>query len=306
MRALSPTLSRKRERGNSTPVLDSGAGGGSLSCAAGEGRGGVFFRRSEAGYNLVILMVSLTLLNIALAMALPKWSNLIRREREEELISRGFQYAEAIRIFQNRFQRLPVRLQELVEVEPRSIRRLWKDPMTEDGKWVLIPPGGQGQPLTPQPTDPNQPPEQQPPDGRDEPDDDEEIDPDTGIGEKKGTVQVGPFSGVHSRSSKESILVFNGRTRYDEWHFTVEMIMMLIGGGGQGPPGAPPQNVVGVDYMRIPNLSTRWLGRPVPAFLSPTQDGQMPDGSLPGQVPGQMPDPPGGRRNRPNPRGGLR
>jgi len=67
-------------------------------------------KASEAGYNLVILMVTMTLLNIALAIALPKWSHVIRREREEELISRGFQYAEAIRIFQNRFQRLPVRL----------------------------------------------------------------------------------------------------------------------------------------------------------------------------------------------------
>lgn len=241
-------------------------------------------KASEAGYNLVILMVTMTLLNIALAIALPKWSHVIRRDKEEELISRGFQYAEAIRIFQNRFQRLPVRIQELVEVEPRSIRKLWKDPMTDDGKWVLIPPGGQGQPLTPQPG----PDGQQPGDDSDgrggQQDDDEEIDPDTGIGQKKGTVQVGPFTGVHSRSSKESILIFNGRTRYDEWHFTLEMLQAMIGGGGQ--PGQPPQNVVGVDYMRIPNLSTRWLGRPLPAFLTQQpQDGQMPDGrtGLPGQ-----------------------
>ena len=79
-------------------------------------------RRSEAGYNLVILMMTLTVLNILMAAALPKWSHVIRREREEELISRGWQYAEAIRIFQNRFQRLPVRVEELMEVEPRSIR----------------------------------------------------------------------------------------------------------------------------------------------------------------------------------------
>jgi type II secretory pathway pseudopilin PulG len=239
-------------------------------------------RSSEAGYNLVILMVAMTLLNIALAIALPKWSHVIRREREEELISRGFQYAEAIRIFQNRFQRLPVRLQELVEVEPRSIRKLWKDPMTEDGKWVLIPPGGQGQPLTPQPTGPDGQPlprdEEEVPDGP--PDDDEEIDPDTGIGEKKGTVQVGPFTGVHSRSGKESILVFNGRTRYDEWHFTLEMIQALLGGRpDQAPPGGA---IAGGDPTRIPNLSTRWLGRPVPAFLQPAQGGMPQDGQTPG------------------------
>src|SRR5688572_22661547 len=104
-------------------------------------------------------------------------------------------------MFQNRHQRLPVRIQELAEVEPRSIRKLWKDPMTEDGNWVLIPPGGQGQPPTPQPIGPDgrplPPPEEQEPDGEpQEPDDDLEIDPGTGIGQKKGLQQVGPFTGV--------------------------------------------------------------------------------------------------------------
>jgi len=248
-------------------------------------------RASEAGYNLVILMVTLTLLNIALAIALPKWSHVIRREREEELISRGFQYAEAIRIFQNRFQRLPIRIEELIEVEPRSIRKLWKDPMTDDGKWVLIPAGGDGQPLTPQ-TGPNGQPlpgtGQEDPEGR-QPDDDEEIDP-AGIGEKKGIVQVGPFTGVHSRSGKESILIFNGRTRYDEWKFTLEMIQALLGMGTRPDQVPPGGNMVGGDPTRVPNLSTRWLGRPLPAFLTPQNgqmpgDGQMPDGRTPQNPP---------------------
>lgn len=244
-------------------------------------------KRSEAGYNLVILMVTMTLLNIALAIALPKWSHVIRREREEELISRGWQYAEAIRIFQNRFQRLPVRLQELSEVEPRSIRKLWKDPMTEDGNWVMIRGDQGGQTLTPQPTGPDGQPlpgggqQEEPDDAPQEPDDDLEIDPDTGIGQKKGLQQVGPFTGVHSRSGKESILIFNGRTRYDEWHFTLEMLQGVAGQGQQAPPGGG--NIVGGDPTRLPNLSTRWLGRPLPAFLTPPnqmtpQDGQMPDG----------------------------
>ena len=255
---------------------------------------------SEAGYNLVILMVAMTLLNIALAIALPKWSHVIRREKEEELISRGWQYAEAIRIFQNRFQRLPVRLEELTEVEPRSIRKLWKDPMTDDGRWVLIPPGGgpQGQPLTPKPGGEQQPGEdQEDPDGRPpEPDDDMEIDPDTGIGEKKGVQQVGPFTGVHSRSGKESILVFNGRTRYDEWHFTLEMIQAMLSGQGTGGgfmPPPPTGNVLG-DAARIPNMSTRWLGRPLPEFLTPP-GGIGPDGQLPG---GDASGGPSGGKNR--------
>jgi len=280
-RTLSPTLSRKRERGNAALFAASGAGGGSLSCAAGEGRGGVFFHRSEAGYNLVILMVAITVLNILLALALPKWSHVIRREREEELISRGWQYAEAIRIFRNRFQRPPVRIGELIELEPRSIRKLWKDPMTEDGKWALIPEGGQGQPGGP-PTDPNGR-EGQPPKPDEENDPSEEIDDDTGIGEKKGIFQLGPFAGVHSRSSKESILIFYGHNRYDEWHFMADMLMQ----GGHPGPGGDPTNVL--------QLSTRWLGRPLPPFL------QIPPGGLPGPNSGL-----GGQKRPPNPTGSRR
>lgn len=264
-----------------------------------EERPAVRHKPSEAGYNLVFLMVMLTLLNIALAVALPKWSQVIRREREEELISRGWQYAEAIRIFQIRFQRLPVRLEELAEVEPRSIRKLWKDPMTDEGRWVLIPPG-QGPRLTPQPETPDgRTPgdDEEPGDGDGEDDAGEEVDPGTGIGEKKGIVQVGPFIGVHSRSSKESILVFNGRTRYDQWHFTVDMLREQ---GGQQIGGDPTGGMGGGGgWVK----STRWIGRPLPAFLqlpqgSQPQDGQLPGGTTPGKN-NRNPRNPGPRRGAP-------
>src|SRR4051794_21644118 len=95
-------------------------------------------RSGEEGYNMVMLIVALTLLNIALAAMLPLMSTAIQREKEEELVFRGFQYAEAIRIFKIRFQRYPNKLEELLEVKPRCIRQLWKDPMTKDGKWGLL------------------------------------------------------------------------------------------------------------------------------------------------------------------------
>ena len=83
--------------------------------------------------------MAITVLNIMVAAVLPLWSTEIRRDKEEELIFRGLQYAEAIRVFQIRFQRLPDQASKsCVEVKPRCIRQLWKDPMTEDGKWGLI------------------------------------------------------------------------------------------------------------------------------------------------------------------------
>jgi type II secretory pathway pseudopilin PulG len=243
-------------------------------------------RRGEAGYNLVILMMTLTVLNIMMAAALPKWSHVIRRDREEELISRGFQYAEAVRIFQNRFQRLPIRPEELIEVEPRSIRKLWKDPMTEDGVWVLIPPGNGGPVLTPQPEGPDgQKPDDPNGRGGDSGEPSEEIPDGTGIGGKKGPVQVGPFTGVRSRSSKESILIFNGHDHYDQWTFTVEMLIQGSG-NNQMPPGGGAGNPAQGGGLQ---LSTRWLGRPLPAFLQAPQVNMPQDGQLPGGQPGQKP-----------------
>ena len=232
-------------------------------------------RRGQAGYNLVMLMVLLTILNIMVAASLPSWSSVIRRDREEELISRGFQYAEAIRIFQNRFQRPPVRMEELIEVEPRSIRRLWKDPMTDHGKWALIPLQGPSAPIQVQPG--AQPGEEdgqgRPGDGGEEDGDGEGDEEEGTFGAPKKEVQIGPFKGVHSRSGKTSILIFNGRERYDEWHFTVEL---LTGGGPMPPPeqGIAPPPTGGGGGMQ---LRSRWIGRPLPQFLQPAQPTGLPD-----------------------------
>ncbi|HSK81501.1 MAG TPA: hypothetical protein VLQ45_33915 [Thermoanaerobaculia bacterium] len=241
-------------------------------------------RSREAGYNLVMLMVAITLLNIAVAISLPAWSQAIRREKEEELIFRGFQYAEAIRVFQMRYQRFPSRLEELIEVKPRCIRQLWKDPMTEGGKWGLIF-QGQQTPLTPQ--TPGNDDGRQDPDGRRggrpgkpaDPDDGGDDDGSAFGGPRKGDqVAVGPIIGVYSKSGKASIMTFFGRERYDEWRFTVDLFHQA---------GGPPPNQQGVAPRgQGLQLSTRWLGRPLPAFLSAPgmdprgpQGGTMPDGS---------------------------
>ena len=60
--------------------------------------------QGEGGYNMVILIVAITVLNIVVAAMLPLMSTQIQREKEEELVFRGFQYAEAIRIYHARFQ----------------------------------------------------------------------------------------------------------------------------------------------------------------------------------------------------------
>lgn len=82
------------------------------------GRGG--------GYTLVALLVGMTVASILIAAVLPLASAQAQREKEAELIFRGLQYAEGIRVFRRRFGRYPNSLTELLEVKPRSVRRLWK------------------------------------------------------------------------------------------------------------------------------------------------------------------------------------
>jgi type II secretory pathway pseudopilin PulG len=245
----------------------------------------------EAGYNLVMLVVAVTVMNIMIAAVLPLWSQAIRREKEEELVFRGFQYAEAIRVFHVKYQRYPNKLEELMEVKPRSIRQLWKDPMTEDGKWGLIFQNDpRGTPLNPQPPgqDPNVPNEGGQPGGEqggETPDGRPQLTP-----PRKGeTVQIGPIIGVYSKSSKKSVLILFGRERYDEWRFTEDQVVPQR---QQISPGLANPNPTA-----LANMSTRWTGRPM-RFVN-----QIPGGSGPG---GQQPglNPSGENPGGPNPQGG--
>lgn len=250
-------------------------------------------RRGEEGYNLVLLMVLVTVLNILVAAALPYWTGLAQREKEEELIFRGLQYAEAIRVFQGRFGRPPMRLQELMEVEPRSIRQMWEDPMTGEAKWGLIfanagVPSNTNQP----PPDNELVPRQPEPDSRITSDDED-------------TRTTGPIVGVYSLAEGDAMKVFNGKERYSEWHFTVDLLLQAMGmGQQQGNPQQtdpnPPRN--GDDNRSDrqqpdnrglgnpmptgpPDLSSRWIGRPWPPQIEAQMNpaGQLQGGGMPGQ-----------------------
>jgi type II secretory pathway pseudopilin PulG len=237
-------------------------------------------RGGEAGYNMVMLIVALTILNIMLAAMMPLMSTEIQREKEEELIFRGWQYAEAIRVFHMRFQRYPNKLEELIEIKPRCIRQLWKDPMAKDGKWGIIF-QGQGVPLQVQnPQDPEgrQSPQVNPqdPEGPAGGQNGQKGGQDQGTGgtPKPGdVVAVGPIVGVYSKSAKPSHLVFYGHERYDEWRFTADLLTT-----GQGTSPYP-----GGDRPINAPISTRWLGRPM--YLV-GQQGMPQNGTLPGQTPG--------------------
>src|SRR6266699_875988 len=90
-------------------------------------------RRSESGYVLLILLLAVAFLSIAALTAVEDIHNQIQRDREEELIHRGVQYARAIKNYYKKFGRYPTRIEDLESTNHlRFLRRRYKDPMNRD------------------------------------------------------------------------------------------------------------------------------------------------------------------------------
>lgn len=104
------------------------------------------FMKEKKGYLVIILMLAVFAISIGLLVAVPVWQTQVRREQEEELIFRGKQYVEAVRLYVLKYPgRYPASLQELLD--KKCIRKLYKDPMTETGEWnVILNPGTVGSP----------------------------------------------------------------------------------------------------------------------------------------------------------------
>ncbi|BBB31864.1 hypothetical protein TTHT_0240 [Thermotomaculum hydrothermale] len=93
---------------------------------------------NNKGYILTATIVMIVILSISMALIAEKWTYVVKREKENELLFRGEQYAQAIRRFYLTHKRYPFELKELIESNPRCIRRLYREPFSKDGKWGLI------------------------------------------------------------------------------------------------------------------------------------------------------------------------
>jgi type II secretory pathway pseudopilin PulG len=177
--------------------------------------------RRARGYIVIMLMFVVTVMGIGLLVAVPVWQTQIQREKEEELIFRGKQYVEAVRLFQlKKPGAFPKSLEELVE--ERCLRRLFKDPMSEDGRWNIV--------LLPQRTVPGS--TRRGPAGGSALGREEAPARDRGQGQAlgAGSVLVAPESalssirnaqilGVVSSSTRKSIRIYNQQESYDKWLF---------------------------------------------------------------------------------------
>ncbi len=174
-------------------------------------------RRRQEGYALVALIAAVSVMLIGLGAAAPTWRYVMQNDREEELIFRGTQIADAVARYQKKHANaLPASLEVLVK--GKALRREWKDPMAKDGKWRFI---RQGEGVAPITAGGKTPTTTRPP----------------GPGVSAGPT-LGGFIGVASFNTGSSLRLFNGRQRYSEWIFAVGQPRVV--GKQAAAPGARP------------------------------------------------------------------
>jgi type II secretory pathway pseudopilin PulG len=192
---------------------------------------------AEAGFTLVALIASMSIMMILMAVGTRSWQYVMQNDREEELLFRGGQIADAIQRYQLKHGNTsPPNLEALVK--GRFLRKVYKDPMSPKGDWRLIRPG---EPLVPIPQPSPRGRSSQPPISRP---------PRPGVMTQEGLGAA--VIGVASKSTQKSLRVFNGRKRYDEWIFApgqprvvgrMSIVPVLPGQAGPsgqtGPAGQP-------------------------------------------------------------------
>jgi type II secretory pathway pseudopilin PulG len=252
------------------------------------------------------LLVGLTIMAVMMSVALPVWTTMSKREKEEELIWRGQQYARAIGLFQRKYANtFPPSVDVLVE--QKFLRKKYKDPITgEDFQPIPatgMPPGGiagmpPGMPIAPGQsgsaqfgsaqggsaqtgaTTGAQPPRQIGPSARM-----------TSVGTN---VQAGVgIQGVVSKSNKTSLKIYNGRTKYNEWAFVYMLSAQRIQGGQPGMPGQ--QLRPGQIQIMTPDGQPSTTFTPMPGSSRRPDVGQPRPPMIPGMGPGQAPPQPFGQ-----------
>jgi type II secretory pathway pseudopilin PulG len=213
---------------------------------------------------MAVLLVGMSVAAVMLTVAMPVWKQMVRREKEAELIFRGQQYVRAIALFQRRSGpgTIPPNLDVLLD--QRFLRKKYKDPITGDDFDILSPmqpapgapgggAGGRGQPAVSGGSAAL---------GR------------GGVARgADGSVAAGVM-GVVSKSKDTSIKLYNGRNRYNEWQF-VYVPQVQAPGPGAGPGG---RGVQGQAPMGIPGIGGGRGGRGQPAGPGSRGSQPSPDG----------------------------
>jgi type II secretory pathway pseudopilin PulG len=239
----------------------------------------------EKGYVLLGLLLAMTLMLIAMAAAAPRIAQQIRRQREEDLVHIGIDYATAVKRFVHKNGgRYPTSIEQLENTNRiRFLRKQYKDPTTGENNWRLVHVGEaeikipQPSPgLNPNTTNPGlgggpRPPTGAPPTGIAGLNPGAQASPAATNPGSLGSLQTsnigngqtaggGMFIGIASVNKAESIKEFNDKDHYNDWFFVYDLRLEQAGGtgvtiaapragaadsGSSGQPGSPQPAPVG-------------------------------------------------------------
>jgi type II secretory pathway pseudopilin PulG len=214
---------------------------------------------------MAALLVAMTVMAILMSVALPTWTRMVQREREEELIFRGEQYARALRLLQTaKPGATPNTLDQLID--EHYLRKKYKDPLSpeKDGEFQLLRVGtpsagtaGSGGAAGQQPGT---------------------------AGSVLSTSGSGGIMGVVSKNTAESIRTYNGKNHYNEWQF-IGMQQSTQGGSGaqgstRGGPqrgsGTVPGGSMGTSRGTGTGPGTQGRGTPPPNGQPPPRNANLP------------------------------
>lgn len=106
--------------------------------------------QGQSGYALLLIIFLVALVAVGTMALARQVITTGQREKEEEMIWRGKQYARGVRLYFMKTSRFPTSLEDLTKARAgiRFMRQAYKDPMNSvDGSWRLIYVGATGQPI---------------------------------------------------------------------------------------------------------------------------------------------------------------
>ena len=145
--------------------------------------------RSQRGFTMALALAMAVVMGLMLMKAAPAVSAEVQRENEAELIFRGEAIAAAIKIYAAKPGRYPKDLDEVMKLRPRVLRQKYKDPMTPAGDWEFV---TQVQPGA------------------------------------SGNTEGLPIVGVRSRSTRDSIRIYQNKTLHRDWLFSADQNLLGV------------------------------------------------------------------------------
>ena len=145
--------------------------------------------RTQRGFTMALALAVAVVMGLMLMKVAPDIRAEVQRENESELIFRGEAIAGALKVYSTKMGRYPMNLEEVMKMRPHILRQAYKDPMTTSGEWEFITQVQAG-----------------------------------ASGNKEGL----PIVGVRSRSTLNSIHIYQNKTLVRDWQFTGEQNLLGV------------------------------------------------------------------------------